>query len=125
MHFWMEVAMRDLALQAAGVLAIVVAIVHGAIAELQVFPKAQIEPRWARRLLRMVFQASTVDWIAIGVLLIATPTPAFGVEARRWIVAVAVIAYGYGAVGNAVVTRGRHFGWWLMGGVVLLALLGL
>jgi hypothetical protein len=119
----MEVTMRDLALRAAGGLAIIVAIAHGAIAELQVFPKAQIEPRWARRLLRMVFQASTVDWIAIGVLLIVTP--AFDVEARRWIVAVAVVAYGYGAVGNAVVTRGRHFGWWLMGGVVVLALLGL
>ena len=32
--------MRDLALQAAGVLAILVAISHGANAELRVFPKA-------------------------------------------------------------------------------------
>ena len=36
--------MRDLALQAAGVLAIVVALVHGAIAELQVFARAEIKP---------------------------------------------------------------------------------
>jgi hypothetical protein len=36
--------MRDLALQAAGVLAILVAIGHGAIAELRVFPRARIEP---------------------------------------------------------------------------------
>ena len=65
--------MRDLALQAAGVLAILVAVTHGAIAELQVFTKARIEPRGTRRLLRLIWQASTVDWIAIGVLLIAAP----------------------------------------------------
>lgn len=116
--------MRDLALQAAGVLAILVAIVHGIIAELQVFAKARIEPQRTRQLLRMVWQASTVDWIGMGVLLIAAP--ALGSEtARRWIVAVAVVVYGYAAVGNAVATRGRHLGWCLMTCVVALALLGL
>ena len=80
--------MRDLTLQAAGALAILVAIVHGAIAELQVFRKARIEPGRVRTLLRMVWQASTIDWIVIGVLLIAAPT--FGSDsARRWIIALA------------------------------------
>ena len=97
---------------------------HGAIAELRVFANARIEPRRTRGLLRMVWQASTVDWIALGVLLIAAP--ALGSEgARRWIVAVAVVVYGYGAVGNAIVTRGRHVGWFLMACAVALALLGL
>jgi hypothetical protein len=115
--------MRDLALQAAGTLAILVAIAHGAIAEQHIFVRARIEPRRARRLLRMVWQASTVDWIGLGVLLIAAP--ALGSDAaRRCIVAVAAVAYGYGAVGNAVATRGRHVGWCLMGGVVALALMG-
>jgi hypothetical protein len=116
--------MRDLALQAAGVLAILTAMAHGAIAELRVFANARIEPRGTRRLLRMVWQASTIDWIGLGVLLIAAP--ALGSEgARRWIIAVAVVVYGYGATGNFVATRGRHFGWCLMVGVVVLALLGL
>jgi hypothetical protein len=116
--------MRDLALQAAGVLAILTAIAHGAIAELRVFTNARIEPRGTRKLLRMVWQASTVDWIGLGVLLIATP--AFGSEeARRWIIALAVVVYGYGALGNFVATRGRHVGWCLMAGVVALALIGL
>jgi hypothetical protein len=44
--------MRDLALQVAGVLAILVAIGHGATAELLVFPKARIEPQRTRHLLR-------------------------------------------------------------------------
>jgi hypothetical protein len=38
---------------------------------------------------------------------------------------VAVVVYGYAAVGNAVFTRGRHFGWCLMSGVIALALMGL
>jgi hypothetical protein len=116
--------MRDLALQAAGALAIVVAIVHGVIAELGVFPKAQIEPRGTRRLLRLVWQMSTVDWIAIGVLLMAAPW--LGSQAaRQWIVAVAVVVYGCAAAGNAAATRGRHPGWILMSCVVALALAGL
>jgi hypothetical protein len=115
--------MHDFALQAAGVLAILIAIVHGAIAEFRVFPTAQIEPRSMRRLLRMVWQASTVAWICLGTLLIAAST--FGPEpARRWIVALAAVALGYGAIGNMVVTRGRHFGGWLMAGAVALALIG-
>lgn len=116
--------MRDLALQAAGILAILVAIAHGAIAELKVFAGARIEPQRMRGLLRMVWQASTVDWISIGILLIATP--ALGSQAaRHWVIAVAVVVYGYAAVGNAVATRGRHIGWCLMGSVVALALMGI
>jgi hypothetical protein len=119
----MESEMRDMALQAAGALAILIAIGHGAVAELGVFANSRIEPRRTQTLLRMVWQASTVSWIGIGILLMAAP--ALGSEvARRWIIAVAVVVYGYGAVGNAVATRGRHVGWWLMGCVIALALVG-
>jgi hypothetical protein len=116
--------MRDTALQAAGVLAILVAIAHGIISELRVFAGVRIEPQRARRLVRMVWHASTVDWIGIGVLLIAVP--ALGSEAaRQWIIAVAVAVYGYAAFANAVATRGRHAGWFLMTIVVILALAAL
>jgi hypothetical protein len=116
--------MKDLALQTAGVLAILVAIMHGTIAERRLFPRATIEPEKARTLLRMIWQASTVDWIAIALLLIAAP--ALGSQsARRWIIGAAVIAYGYAAVGNAVASRGRHIGWVLMSLVVVLSLVGL
>ena len=115
--------MRDLALQVAGALAILIAIGHGAVAELRVFPKARIEPPRTRHLLRGIWQASTVDWIGMGVLLIAAP--AFGSQAaRQWVIAVAVVVYGYAAVLNAVATRGRHIGWCVMSGAVALALLG-
>jgi len=116
--------MRDLALQAGGALAILTAIIHGAIAELKVFARAEIAPRGTRRLLRLIWQASTIDWIALGILLIATP--AFGSEsARRSIVALAVVVYGYAALSNAIATRGRHVGWLLMACVVALAVGGL
>lgn len=116
--------MRDLALQAAGVLAILVAIMHGIVIERRVFAGARIEPQRTRGLLRMVCQASTIDWIGVGLLLIAVP--ALGSDAARLcIVALAVVVYGYAAIGNAIATRGRHIGWFLMTGVVGLALLGL
>jgi uncharacterized membrane protein YiaA len=116
--------MRDLALQAAGVLAILVAIAHGIIVERKVFARVRIEPQRTRGLLRMLCQASTVDWIAIGLLLIVVPT--LGSDAvRPWIIALAVVVYGYAAIGNAVATRGRHIGWLLMTGAVGLALMGL
>lgn len=115
--------MPDIALQMAGALAIATAIAHGAIGELRVFARAQIELPRTRNLLRMVWQASTIDWIAIGVLLMAAP--AFGSQsARHWIVAVAVLVYGYAAVGNAIVNRGRHIGWMLMTVVIALLILG-
>jgi hypothetical protein len=115
--------MRDIALQMAGALAIAAAVAHGAIGELKVFASQWIELPRTRNLLRMVWQASTIDWIGIGVLLMAAP--AFGSQAARdWIVAVAVFVYGYAAVGNAVVSRGRHIGWMLMTAVIALLILG-
>lgn len=116
--------MQDLALRAAGVLAILAAIAHGVVAELQVFARARIEPRRTRDLLRIVWQASTIDWIAMGVLLIVASTLASDV-ARHWVIAAAVVVYGYAAIGNAVANRGLHVGWVLMSGVIALALMGL
>jgi hypothetical protein len=118
-----DVALRDLALQSAGVLAILVAIAHGAIGELRIFARARIEPQRARTLLHLIFQATTVDWMAIAVLLIAAPW--LGPQARPWVIAIAVVVYGYAAVGNAVASRGRHVGWVLMSCVLALTLIGI
>ncbi len=116
--------MRDLALHLAGALAIVVALAHGGIGELYIFPNTRIEPRGRRRLLRLIWLASTVDWIAIGALLFAAPW--FGsTAARQSVVAAAVIVYACAAVGNASAVRGLHPGWILMGAVVALSLAGL
>jgi hypothetical protein len=114
---------RDLMLELAGALTILVAILHGAIAETAVFPKARVEPPGTLRLLRLIWQASTIDWIAIGILLIVAPT--LGSEsARRWIVAAAVLVCLYAATANALATRRVHLGWVLMSLVVALAIAG-
>jgi undecaprenyl pyrophosphate phosphatase UppP len=115
--------MRDLAVQAAGVLAILVAVTHGVLAELRVFARARIEPPRTRRLLRLIWQVGTVDWIGMGVLLVASPW--LGSQlARHWVVAVAVVVYACAAIANALATRAVHPGWILMSCVIGLALTG-
>jgi hypothetical protein len=116
--------MRDLALQAAGSLAILAAVIHGVLGETKVLAVARIEPAWALRLIRVVWHCGVVAWIAGGVLLIATPTMAAG-SARTWIVSAMIAFYGSGVIGNAWATRGRHFGWMVLAVVVVLAVAGL
>ena len=116
--------MRTLLIQSAGVLALVAALIHGVIAETKIFPRIRIEPERLRLLIRLVWQCSTVAWMALAVLLIASPS--FGSDAARiWIIAVSIVAFGFAAIANAWATRGRHFGWMAMTVVVGLAAAGL
>lgn len=115
--------MRDILLQASGVVAIVVALIHGALAETRIFPKLTIEPARLKTLLRLVWQTSTIAWIGGGVLLIAAPWMQSD-AARHWIVVTFAIVFAVCAMGNAVATRGRHFGWVMLGAVVAMAAAG-
>ena len=115
--------MRDICLQAAGAIAILAAIAHGIIGETKIFTKAPYPGEGTRRLLRLIWQASTVDWIVLGGLLMVAPSLG-SASARTAIVAAATITYGYAALGNAYANRGRHIGWVLMCAVVVLAPLG-
>jgi hypothetical protein len=54
-----------------------------------------------------------VAWAGVAVLLIAAPWMGSQM-ARYWIVGAAVVVYAFGAIANAWVTRGRHFGWALL-----------
>jgi hypothetical protein len=120
----MEAPMRDVAVEMAGVLAILVAVTHGVLGETRVFARAEIEPPWAKRLVHAVWQCSTVAWLAGGILLCAIPLMSSD-PARRWIIAVLVAVYASAAIGNAWASRGRHFGWMLLSAVIALALCGL
>jgi hypothetical protein len=119
----MEVPMRDLLLQSAGVIAILVSIVHGVLGETKVFARATIEPRRLRTLIRLVWQAGTLAWIAGGVLLIAVPWMGSDV-ARHWIIATYAVVFGFAAAGNAIATRTVHPGWIGMSAAVALAVAG-
>lgn len=115
--------MRDLAIQVAGGIAILAAIVHGVLGETKIFAKARIEPAWIRLMLRLIWQCGTVAWIGFGILLVAAPY--MGSEiARLWIVGAAIGTYGVAAFGNAWATRGRHIGWMAMAVACGLALAG-
>jgi hypothetical protein len=115
--------MRDLLLQCAGLTAIVVALIHGVLSETKVFPRVTIEPQRLRTLFRFVWQIPTVAWIAGGVLLIAAPSMA-SPAARHWIVITLACVFAFSALGNAVGTRGRHFGWMLLSAVAAMAVAG-
>lgn len=115
--------MRDILLQGAGVLAIIVALIHGVLTETRVFPRVTIEPARLRTLFRLVWQIPTAAWIACGVLLIAAPSMASD-TARHWLVVTFSILFAFSALGNAWGTRGKHFGWMLLGTVAVLAAAG-
>jgi hypothetical protein len=115
--------MRDLLLQCAGGLTIVVALIHGILGETKVFVRARIEPERLRTLIRLVWQASTVAWIGGGVLLIAAPSME-SERARHWIVITMACVFGFSAFANAWATRGRHFGWMALSAVVAMTVAG-
>jgi hypothetical protein len=115
--------MRDLLLQCAGILTIIVALIHGILGETKVFARASIEPERLRTLIRLVWQASTVAWIGGGVLLIAAPWME-SEPARHWIVITMACVFGFSALANAWATRGRHFGWMALSAVVAMAVVG-
>ncbi len=115
--------MRDILLQCAGALAIVAAVIHGVRSETKVFPRVTIEPERLRTLFRLVWQIPTVAWIAGGVLLIALPS-IDSEAARHWIVVAFACVFAFSAVGNAFGTRGKHFGWMVLGAVTALTVAG-
>jgi hypothetical protein len=115
--------MRDIFLQAAGLAAIAAALIHGVLGETKVFPRATIQPIRVRNLIRLVWQAGTVAWIGGGVLLIAAPLME-SEPARHWIIATLAVVFAFGALANALATRGRHFGWVALSAVVALAVAG-
>jgi hypothetical protein len=115
--------MRDLLLQLAGLIAILVSIAHGVLGETKVFARATVEPPRLRTLLRLVWQAGTLAWIAGGVLLIAAPWMD-SAPARHWIIATFAVVFGFAALANALATRTVHPGWVGMSAVVALSIAG-
>jgi|SRR5215469_5935358 len=116
--------MRDLLLYASGTLGLAAAFVHSLLGEIRVFANARIEPERLRLLIRGVWHCSAVAWAGVAILLIAAPWMSSQI-ARYWIVSAAVLVYGFGAITNAWVMRGRHFGWALLAIIVALAVAGL
>jgi hypothetical protein len=119
----MEASMRDILLQVSGVVAILAAVAHGVLTEIRIFPNVTIEPQRLRTLFHFVWQIPTVAWIAAGALLIAAPSME-SETARHWIVVTLAGVLAFSALGNAVGTRGKHFGWMVLGAAAAMAIAG-
>jgi hypothetical protein len=115
--------MRDILLQCAGFVAFAAALTHGVLSETRLFPRVTIEPQRLRTLFRLVFQLPTIDWICCGALLIAAPSIA-SEAARHWIVVTVAVMLAFSALVNALGTRGKHFGWMVLGAAAVLAASG-
>ena len=110
-------------LVSAGLLCIAVAFYHGYLGETRLIAPATFPNRQARLLVSAVWQLSTATWIASGIVIASSPW-LFRDESRTWGVAAACLPLLYGAVANAWITRGRHFGWKALGVVIALAMVG-
>lgn len=118
---------HDFALGLAGGIGSTVAIVHGVLTQrLMVKPIAagRDVPRTTRRLVAMLLHFSTFNWFVGGLALIAA-TVMFDREAKLAVGLLVGSSYLFGAVGNAIATRGRHPGWALYGLALGLIVYGL
>ena len=120
---------QDAALAMAGVIGSCVAVFHGVLTQrLMVRPVEALfiaDRRIAapiRRLVPLLLQFSTFNWLLGGLALIAAALW-FGQGAKLATGLLVGSSYLFGAVGNLWGTRGRHPGWMLM--AVALVLIGL
>lgn len=116
--------MKDMYLVIAGGGGILVALMHGYLGQAVVLRPITGVNRTMARVNKAVFQLSTIYWLAVGVLLIATP---FWLDPaqRPLVVWGAVFVYLSAALANAWATRGRHPGWALLSVTSAIALAGL
>jgi hypothetical protein len=98
-------------------------LIHGYLGEQNIFSVARIEPRYVKVMARLEWQCGAVAWVVIGILLIAAASFVDD-DARRSVIIAAFIIYLTGAVGNAVATRGKHFGWVVLTAAIILAAMG-
>ena len=122
---------QDAALAMAGVIGSSVAVVHGVLTQrLMVRPVEVLfvaDRRIAapiRRLVPLLLQFSTFNWLLGGLVLIAAALW-FEHDARLATGLLVGSSYLYGAVVNLWGTRGRHPGWMLMAVALVLIVLGI
>jgi len=122
---------QDAALALAGVIGSSVAVFHGVLTQrLMVRPVGALfvaDRRIAapiRRLVPLLLQFSTFNWLLGGLVLIAAALW-FEHDARLATGLLVGSSYLYGAVGNLWGTRGRHPGWMLMAVALVLIVLGI
>lgn len=119
--------MQETALVLAGIVGCTTAIIHGVLTQIvMVKPVAALTenrmPPSITRLVPILLQFSTFNWLVGGLSLIAA---ALWLEPETKLVTGILVgsSYLFGAVGNFWGTRGRHPGWMLM--ALALSLIGI
>ena len=122
---------QDAALALAGVIGSSVAVFHGVLTQRLMVRSVEAlfvaDRRIAapiRRLVPLLLQFSTFNWLLGGLVLIAAALW-FEHDARLATGLLVGSSYLYGAVGNLWGTRGRHPGWMLMAVALVLIVLGI
>lgn len=114
---------QNLALQAAGILAIGIALYHGIYGD-KIMRALTITPSDQAPLMRGSFHIGTMGWLAGGILLLVASTLEPGIG-RSAIVLVYAFVYGFPGVANAIINGGRpNIGWIGLLLIMILALLG-
>lgn len=106
-----------------GLLCAALAAYHGYLGQIRLIDPATFESRQAKALVGMIWQFSAAAWVICGLIIAAAPW-LFDDSARPVAVILACLPIMWGVVGNAWVTRGRHFGWKLFAMVVAAATTG-
>ena len=126
----MDMAWQDAALALAGVIGSSVAVFHGVLTQrLMVRPVEALfvaDRRIAapiRRLVPLLLQFSTFNWLLGGLALIAAALW-FEHDGRLATGLLVGSSYLFGALGNLWATRGRHPGWMLMAAALILIVFG-
>lgn len=104
MQFWMFTV---------GSACVAVAILHGYLGHAKLIGPTTFATPEAKGLVEAIWQFSALVWAASGIVIAASPW-IFNAEQRTAYVATACLPLAYGACSNAVITRGRHFGWKLL-----------
>lgn len=110
-------------LVAAGLACIVAALIHGYLGQTRLIAPATFPNRQAKALVGVIWQLSTAIWAVCGAVIAASPW-VFDDHTRLAAVLCACLPLGWGIVGNAWVTRGRHFGWKMLAAIVSAAIIG-
>ena len=114
MEFWMV---------AVGLACVAVAVVHGYFGHVQLIAPTSFATPQAKGLVGAIWQFSAVVWAVSGLIIAASPW-IFDPGQRLAGVTMACIPLAYGAGANALITRGRHFGWKLLAAIMAAAIGG-
>jgi len=110
----------DVILLPIGLICVVASIAHGYLGQTRLIAPAEFPRGWARGFVTMIWQYSTVTWAMIGIFIALSPWLLTDAE-RRWAIPAACLPILYGVVGNAAISKGRHFGWMLFAVIIAAA----